>query len=682
MSQSDIDWTEVLGRLPAWRAMPVAVRRFFIQWGDSSRAIPLSLDREAVRHLLDTGFLALAQNGVICRLKPEHFPFRRAMRAMARHRIFDDNTDLMEQLGRYLAEQFTQSERYRLSTAAGRIDHRIADRPWLDALLECESCAEWESSSRWRCGCPLPVRSETVFLGARKLIRILMEGANPVELEAIPPLLNLDPGMGGLVIRWGVAHGMLFPSLRKQDLIPIAGILPCIHARLHRRNPGPPQPVNALEVPARPFLLEDMTALMVACAAQGVRLRSQDHGIFERVRRDIESTLAPLDEVVSGLWRRVARDRLDAAQDALLQLGLVAMSRRGLLLHPTACGRRWLALDGTARLRTVLDHARDDLKQDRDRHGDCTWSGQPHFPFLPHAFFGFQGRRMDIRKEVARAAGSIPPDAFVRLGDFLVYQGEVLNPLTRPAAVGLRGLDGFGYGMYGQTIEELEAAWTELLRRFLVLRLLSLGGIALGLAEGAVAIRLTPAGQYLLGQDVVLAPGAAGGRLPAVVQPNLDIVFLEPSPAAEAELSRFCERVGRGVGAIFRLTRAAALRAFSGGLAFDSAIRTMEAVSSKPVPGNVRVTLRDWFAGFRRIEVQPAVLIRCPDAETALRVQALLGRKSPPRKVSDTVLEIGRIEDLRPYRPRLLKEGIVVDTAVVQPESEDAEAEAGDYEEF
>ena len=683
MSQRDTHWTEILERLPAWRAMPVAVRRFFLHWGDSSRSIPLSLDREAVRHLLDAGFLALAQNGVICRLQPEHFPFRRAMRAMARHRIFDDGVDLMDRLGGYLGEQFTQSERYRLGPTSGRMVHRITEHPWLDALLECESCAAWESSPRWRGECPLPVRSQTVFQGAQKLIRTLMVGENPIELDAIPPLLGLDAGMGGIVIHWGIAHGMLFPSLRREDLIPIAGILPCIHARLRRRTPGPPQPVDALEVPARPFLLEDMTALMVACAAEGVRIRAHDFGIFKKARRDLESTLAPLDEVASGLWRQVSKDRLDAAHEALLQLKLVAASKRGSLLHPTACGRRWLALDGATRLKTVLDRARDDRKKDSERYEDYAWNGKPHFSFLPHAQFDFWGhRRMDIRGEVARAASSIPSDAFVKLGDFLVYQGEALNPFTRPAAVGLRGVGGCDYEMYGRTIEEMEAEWAGLLRDFLLLRLLALGGIALGrAADGAVAIRLTPAGQYLLGQDVALAPGTGGGRMPVVVQPNLEIAFLEPSPAAEAELSRFCERVGREVGIVFRLTRAAALRAFSAGLAFDSTMRAMEAISSKPVPGNVRLTLRDWFAGFRRIEARPAVLIQCPDAETALRVQARLGRKSPARRVSDTVLEIGRIADLKPHRSPLLKEGIVVDTAVAWAESEGAEADVDDDDE-
>jgi len=40
-----------------------------------------------------------------------------------------------------------------------------------------------------------------------------------------------------------------------------------------------------------------------------------------------------------------------------------------------------------------------------------------------------------------------------------------------------------------------------------------------------------------------------------VVQPNFEIVFLSPSHRAEAVLGRYCERTGREVGVLFRITR-------------------------------------------------------------------------------------------------------------------------------
>ena len=79
-----------------------------------------------------------------------------------------------------------------------------------------------------------------------------------------------------------------------------------------------------------------------------------------------------------------------------------------------------------------------------------------------------------------------------------------------------------------------------------------------------ISFRLTDVGRYILGLagDFSYRPEkSAGGEI--VVQPNFEIVFLSPSPLAEAMLARFAERLPsaargrRGIGALFKITRAA-----------------------------------------------------------------------------------------------------------------------------
>lgn len=104
----------------------------------------------------------------------------------------------------------------------------------------------------------------------------------------------------------------------------------------------------------------------------------------------------------------------------------------------------------------------------------------------------------------------------------------------------------------------------------------------------------------------------------------------------EAEPGRFAERTGAGVGALFRITRASVLRAAEQGLAADAVLGTLEQVARSGVPANVARQVRDWFGGTRRVSVQPAVLIECPDPKTAGRVRGLGGAQV--REITPTVL--------------------------------------------
>jgi hypothetical protein len=111
-----------------------------------------------------------------------------------------------------------------------------------------------------------------------------------------------------------------------------------------------------------------------------------------------------------------------------------------------------------------------------------------------------------------------------------------------------------------------------------------------------------------------------------LVQPDFEIVFFSAAPRVEAELARLAERTGAGhVGALFRITRASVLRAAESGITSEQMLKTLGGVSRAPVPANVARQVKDWFGGTRRVRIRPAVLVECPDTETAARVTALGG---------------------------------------------------------
>ena len=156
----------------------------------------------------------------------------------------------------------------------------------------------------------------------------------------------------------------------------------------------------------------------------------------------------------------------------------------------------------------------------------------------------------------------------------------------------------------------MEELWKSFLGIFLGRCLASLGGVETGLtSDGKPGFRMTDVGRRLLGipRDVLPpseetgsgAGGAHPDRAPAegplVVQPNFEIVFLAPAPGVEAELGRFCDRVGRGVGVLFRISRQSLQKAGAAGIDAGQVIALLARKSRSPLPSNVVHEIRGWM---------------------------------------------------------------------------------------
>ena len=152
-------------------------------------------------------------------------------------------------------------------------------------------------------------------------------------------------------------------------------------------------------------------------------------------------------------------------------------------------------------------------------------------------------------------------------------------------------------------------------------------------------ISLTDVGRYLLGlvKDFDYGPEYEGDT-PVLVQPNFDVVFTCPSPQAEASVGRFAHRKGQRVGTLFKITKASILAAARTGMTAQEVLDTLRGTSAKEVPANVEREIRGWFDQCRRVTVRQAILVHCPDAETAARVLAAGGKKATA--ITDTLIEL------------------------------------------
>jgi hypothetical protein len=192
-----------------------------------------------------------------------------------------------------------------------------------------------------------------------------------------------------------------------------------------------------------------------------------------------------------------------------------------------------------------------------------------------------------------------------------------------------------------------------------------LGGVQLGIHRDALCIALASPGRYFLRRADDFDYGPHVDRQTSViVQPNFDVVFLAPSPMAEAELARIAERAAKGTGAVFKITKKSIVAAAAAGLTAEGVRATLQRISSKPIPTNVAREIQGWFDQCRRISVTPSLIIRCPDETTAARVLATAGDQA--EAISPTVLGLAERTMPKELIRKLRGMGIFVDRGVSQ----------------
>src|SRR5690606_14177235 len=163
----------------------------------------------------------------------------------------------------------------------------------------------------------------------------------------------------------------------------------------------------------------------------------------------------------------------------------------------------------------------------------------------------------------------------------------------------------------GSGPERAKRMWTAVLISFLEERLVPLGDATLCVTSyGKLGVKLTERGAYLLGAADHFDYGVPT-ESPVVVQPNFEIVFLDPSPLGDAQPARAAGRIGNAPGTVFRLPRAAVLDAAAAGAQLDDLLGLLRSSSTQPPPGNVARQIRDWHGELRRVSMRNVLLIDC-----------------------------------------------------------------------
>jgi hypothetical protein len=562
------DWPGFLDELVRWGELSIDGRRAFLDGMTPGLSINAE-DGAPVAELRDAGFLAPSGRGESLGVADGSTALHQVLKSLQKFPLFESPG--LAALSAYLAEHYTQQERSQLDEFLALLPN---DLPRIAGFV---SSVEWLQAALER-----TPRSDT----ARTLLTFFTEQRDRVplrDLEEYFPAIPRDELCAG--VRLGVQRCLFFLGLRRADLEPLVGIWPAAARRLRRLSVVlAPEPVSVGQVFRHPFLVEDMTSLLAAARSSPIPLRRGDDKPFARFIEEAGAMLLTLPDWLEALTGLSLESRIGLALQALRLTGLLGPSggTPGSMapLAPGIEAEEWIRGSVEMRRDAVITRLR-------------------LFDLLEEDWLAGEDTQAELLPWLEQAFSFVPATTYIRFADFAEYQAAIGSPLAAAALArpGSRAGESAGVLPSEEAMEEL---WKSFLGIFLGRCLLSLGGVEAGLtSDGKPGFRMTDVGRRLLG---IPRDGLSGSEDvsvevedPLVVQPNFEIVFLSPSPGVEAELGRFCDRVGREVGVLFRISRQSLQKAGAAGIDAEQVIALLARRSRSALPSNVLHEIRGWL---------------------------------------------------------------------------------------
>jgi hypothetical protein len=587
------DWPGFLDDLVRWGELSIDGRRAFLDGIAPGLSIDPAAGGAAVAELRDVELLAPSGRGALLGLAEGSAAFHQVLKSLQKFPLFESPG--LALLSAYLAEHYTQQERSQLDESLAllpndlpRIAGFVSSVEWLQAALGRSPRADLRR--------PGTEAASAGSAAARALLGFFTEQRDHIplrDLEEYFPGIPRDELCAG--VRLGVQRCLFYLGLRRIDLEPLVGIWPAAARRLRRLSVVlAPEPVSVGPVFRHPFLVEDMTSLLAAARTSPIPLRRGDDKPFARFVEATTSMLLTLPDWLETLTGLSLESRVGLALQALRLAGLLGPSEGSAggagSAAPLAPGT-----ETDAWMRRTVEERRDLV---------VTRLGTRLFDLLEEDWASREESQAELLPWLQQAFSFVPATTFIRFADFAEYQAAIGSPLGAPSRAGAGSRP--EEAAVPPSEEAMEELWKSFLGIFLGRCLASLGGVEMGLTpDGKPGFRMTDTGRRLLGipRDVLAqvdAPVPPSGGVPAdvplVVQPNYEIVFLSPAPGVEAELGRFCDRVGREVGVLFRISRQSLQKAGAAGIDAEQVIALLRGRSRSPLPANVVHEIRGWMS--------------------------------------------------------------------------------------
>lgn len=648
MKLLDVNWANVLENFWRYSNLSVPARSVLLATIKPSGYTRASDAGEHLREVVESGIPTYDEQRQRLVLAEPHRELLKVIRAMNRHRVFDDPG--MRSLQRYMDDHFSMEDVYRLSVPASRYGYpgvakhqlasRVASAGWPGDLLAARSDDERLAWAADRGEQDNSASARDLLRGLQQLTQLLVLANAPVSLdEWFAALPEAERQRAAAILHLGLRTVVLFVAMRSHDLVPLLGVWPEAAVELVRPPAQPPSEVTPVAQFNAALLMEDMSALLVTMVASPVRVRANDLKVFARTAADMETRLVVIPPWAESIYSLAGGTRVDMTARFLQWHEFAALEARHGNPHlvSTDAGATWLALSPHDRLQALLDPMRNSsAKNPRGMYE----------PSHIDSFFSFtlpylhEPKGLNLRDSVTKIFLGVG-EGFYTVQSFLDFASRTANPFLAMNRDEMQALHRQLHMASADPRDAFRLLWHNAVFEFLRSRLLLLGGATLGVAnDGALCFSLTPIGRYLLGDANEFSYGDSG-TTDIIVQPNFDIVFLGASPSLEASIARVAERTGTAPGLAFVLTRASVIRAAESGMSADDVLSMLHTASSKPVPQNVQREVRGWMSHVRRAQLRTVEVVDAGDEETADRVVAVLGNKAI--RLTGTLVELPSI---------------------------------------
>jgi XPB/Ssl2-like helicase family protein len=163
------------------------------------------------------------------------------------------------------------------------------------------------------------------------------------------------------------------------------------------------------------------------------------------------------------------------------------------------------------------------------------------------------------------------------------------------------------------------------------------------------------------GAEPSYSAGGSSDRRTLIVQPNFELLLLQPDLPTVYSLLPFAQINQVGVVSRLTLTRTSVLRGLEAGKNIEQILQILEQRSQKEMPQNVLYTLRDWTKLYKEVNISQALLLDVPSEALANEICS-----SPKlkvfglRRLAPCVIAVSSDTSLQELRRVLDKEGIVV----------------------
>jgi hypothetical protein len=344
------DWSDILSRLAVWDALSPDTREMLVHVKTGVTLPPSSLGEDLER--LERGrLLDVTQNRATARMSDSALSFFRLIRALERHDLVAHHDE--RAFLHYLHDHFTHEERHRLAAAVSssgwahesQLARHVASEGWPRRFLEPGNAFGPASSVG----------------AATTVVRWFLENPEFAPLSELPRRI---PGLTAAALASGLRtcfeQLVLFPTFVRPERTVVVGLWTTIAKRLAEPPPAPPDAFDAEPIFEGAYLVDDMTAILVAASSEPLPVRQSDARLFERTKTALEAQLVPLPDALHQPEWFSAAARINQALGMLESMKLLASSHRASTASLRA-GRGaadWLALGDEQRLRAVLDWLR------------------------------------------------------------------------------------------------------------------------------------------------------------------------------------------------------------------------------------------------------------------------------------------------------------------------------------